>query len=194
MSSSSFASLICSKIQGAAGTDGGKFSSSTPAQCQSAIAAAITEYLLANVTVHITYSGMTTSSPSKKDSVTTDTMKITGSCAAMSTPGDYASWIADLQSKIAAGFTVLPPGTNAVTTTFLPFNPSSGSLSITQSNLKSAHEGNWDDPMQKTWEVVCQGIMDWINSSAGCNPAATAVPATRPGSAGTASLVKIVVV
>lgn len=193
MSSSSFASLVCSKIKSAAGSDGGKFNSGTPAKCQAAIAAAITEYLLANVTVHITYSGMTTSSPSKKDSVTTDTLKITGSCATMSTPGDYSGWLADLQSKIAAGFTVLPPGTNAVTTTFLPFNPASGSLTIAQSNLKSAHEGNWDNPMQKTWEVVCKGIMDWINSSAGCNPAAAAVPATRPGSAGTATLTKIVV-
>lgn len=193
MSAGAFASLICSKIKAAAGSDGTKFGNGTPQQCQSAIAEAVTEYLTANVTVYISYAGIKTASPHPADPVVADTMKITGACAVMSTPGSYNAWVADLQSKIAAGFDVLPPGTNAVTTIFKPFNPASGSLPIPQGGLKSAHEGSWKDPMQKTWEVVCQGIMDWINSSAGCNPSAVGVAATRPGSAGTASLVKIVI-
>lgn len=193
MSASAFASLICAKIKSAVGADGTQFSSSTPQQCQAAVAQAITEYLIANVTVYISYSGIMTATPNPPDPIVADTMKIVGNCAAMSTPGTYEGWIADLQSKIAAGFDVLSPGTMGVTTTFKPFSPIVGSLSIPQGGLKSVHDGSKDDPMQKTWEVVCQGIMDWINSGSGCNPAAAGLPAMRPVSTGVASLVKIMI-
>lgn len=193
MSASAFASLICSKIKAAAGGDGTKFDNGTPQKCQQAIASAITEYLIAHVTVYISYAGIMNATPHPADPVVADTLKITGSCAIMSTPGTFEGWVRDLQSKIAAGFSTQPPGTAQTTTIFKPFNPAGGSLNISQDGLKSTHEGSWKDPMQKTWEIVCQGLMNWINSSAGCNPAAKGVVATRPLSTGTANLVKIVI-
>ena len=191
MSADSFASLICSKIRSAVGGDGGKFSKGTPAQCQTAIASAVTEYLIAHVTVHATYNGMTTTTPPSPDIVPDEQFKIVGSCAPMSTPRNFEGWVNDLQSKIARGFMIQAPGVNLVTTAFQPFI--AGGLNISQGALKSAHEGSMKDPMQKTWKVVCQAVMNWINSAQSCNPAAKGVAATRPGSAGTASITKIVI-
>ena len=191
MSADSFASTICSKIRGAAGSDGGKFGNGTPQQCQAAIASAITEYLMAHVTVHAVYNGMTTTTPPSPDIVPDEQFKIVGSCAPMSVPGNFVGWVSDLQSKIAQGFMIQAPGQNLVTTTFQPFI--AGALTIDQGALKSAHEGDMKDPMQKTWKVVCQAVMNWINSARSCNPAAKGVAATRPGSAGTVSITKIVI-
>lgn len=193
MGASAFASLICSKIQAAVGSDGGAFNVGTPPLCQAAIAEGITEYLIANTVVNISYTGMTTTAPSSPDPVVADVLQITGACAPMGTPTGYDEWLMDLQQKIADGFTVLSPGEALVTTVFQPFNPAVGALQIPQDGLLSAYGDSRDDPMLKVWEVVCQGIMDWINSSDGCNPAAVEVAATRPASAGTASLVNIVI-
>lgn len=192
MSKSSFASLVCSKIKAAVGDDGSKFGSSSPQSAQQAIADAITEYLVANVKVNVTYTG--TLNNGKPDPVVEDVFTLTGVCSAVSTPGSYEAWLDSIQQSIATSFSGLTPGTAGVVADFKPFNPTSGSLQIVQSDLKSAHESNLKDPMQSVWEVVCGGIMDWINSSASINPAASGVAASRPGtSTGTISVVGIVV-
>lgn len=189
MSAKSFAQQICSAIKGAVGDEkaGGNYNDGTPAACQSAIANAITNYLIANVTVHAAYNGMTTSTPSAPDIVPDEHFKIAGACAPTSTPKTFDAWVKDLESKIVAGFLIVVPGINAVTTT--PFKPfMTGGLTISQANLKSAHEGNMKDPMEQVWTVVCQGILDWINNQSAKNASATGLPATRPGSVGTVTL------
>ena len=192
MSASSFASLICSKIRAAVGSDGSSYNSGTPSSCQAAIAAAVTEYFIAHVTVHAAYNGMTTSTPSVPDIVPDEQFKVIGTVAPLSTPGNFASWVVDLQSKIASGLMISGPGINGVVTAFQPFNPAT-TLTINQGSLKSAHEGSMKDPMQKTWQVVCQALMNWVNSAVSCNPAASAVAATRPGSVGTVTLMHITI-
>ena len=61
-----------------------------------------------------------------------------------------------------------------------------------QENLKSIHDVSDKDPQLKIWEVVCGGIMDWINSIALNSIAGPASRPTAP-SAGTASITKITI-
>lgn len=58
--------------------------------------------------------------------------------------------------------------------------------------LKAQHDVQDEDPQLKIWEIVCGGIMDWINGTA-INP--TPGPATHPpvASAGTAFITKILI-
>lgn len=189
MSAQSFAQQICSEIKGAVGgkDSGDNYNSSTPQLCQAAIAKAITNYLISHVTVHAAYNGMTTSIPPAPDIVPDEHFKIVGVCAPTSIPQNFDAWVKDLESKIVAGFVITPPGINAVTTT--PFKPfMTGGLTISQQALKSAHEGNMKDPMEKTWTKVCQNILDWINQQKAKNVSAAGLPASRPGSVGTVTL------
>lgn len=192
MSKESFASLICSKITSAVGNNGSAFSKGTPQIVQQAVASAITEYLTANVKVMVSYTG--TLKTGGSDPVVSDTFSITGNCSTMPPPSGFSEWVSSLQQSISTSFTVLSPGIEGVTAVFKPFNPSVGALTISQAALKSAHEGNAKNPMQEVWKVICGGIMDWINSGAGVNPAAKGVTASRSGtSEGTIVVTKIAI-
>lgn len=190
MSKTTFANLILTNLQGAIGHDGSQYTNATPALAQSAIATAITQYLIANTTITISYNGMLTNGGT--DVIASDTMKIAGTCTTLSAPSNFNSWVAALQSSIASSFVVTPPSTQGVITTFQPFNSVVGALQISQSDLKTAHNNNTKAPALSVWEVICGKILDWLNSSSGKNPAATAITATRTGvSSGTATLVSI---
>lgn len=191
MSKTEFANAILSKVRATIGSDGGKYTSASPTAAQSAIAEAITEYLIAHTTVKVSYSGVF--SGGVADVVPTSDMKISGTCAPTNKPSTFAEWVQQIQDRIAAAFTVVSPSTQAVTTSFKPFNPVTGSLSIPQSTLLSAHNGNTKSPALAVWEALCGCIMDWINSANGKNPSATGVAATRPSSSGTATLLSITI-
>lgn len=191
MGKEAFAKLVRDKVTGALGAYGGAYNSSTPAMAQSAIAEAITEYLTAHTTINVLYNGVMTSGGSK-DVVTKDTMTITGKCATTGVPSSFQAWVVKIQSVIASSFSVALPGKAGVLATFKPFNPTSNALSITQSSLKEAWDGNKDNPSQIVWEVICGKILDWLNSPAGKNPTATNIPASRAGaSTGTVSIISI---
>lgn len=190
MSKTIFANLILTNLQGAIGHDSSQYTNATSTLAQSAIATAITQYLIANTTITISYNGVLTNGGA--DVIASDTMKIAGTCATLSIPSDFNSWVAALQSSIASSFVVTPPSTQGVITTFQPFNSAVGALQISQSDLKTAHNNNIKAPALSVWEVICGKILDWLNSSSGKNPAATAITATRTGvSSGTATLVSI---
>lgn len=190
MSKESFASLVLTKLKASIGNDGSKYSNNTAILAQSAIADAITEYLVANTTVTISYDGVLTSGGA--DVIVSDTMKITGSCQLKSVPTQFDSWVIALQSAIASAFVVQPPSTQGVVTAFPPFSSVTGALQISQSKLKAAHETNTNNPVLSVWSEVCGAILDWLNSSSGLNPNAIAVTATRTGiSSGTATLLSI---
>lgn len=192
MSKESFAKQIIAKLQSAVGTDGSLYSESTPTSAQTAIAEAISEYLIANTIVTISYTGtLTNGSP---DPIVADTMQVIGSCASTGTPANFTAWVTALQSSIAASITVQSPGTNGIVTTFQPFSSVAGALTINQLALKSAFEANTQAPLQSVWEALCGGLLTWFNSDAAKNPSAVAIAATRTGaSSGTASLVSITV-
>lgn len=193
MSRETFANLITNKLKAAVGIDGSKYSSGTAAIAQSAIAEAITEYLVANTTIMISYNGVTASGSA--DVIASDTMKIIGACTLATAPTNFAAWVATIQSSIASAFTVQSPSTQGVITTFQPFSGVAGALQISQSNLKSTHESNSKSPMLPVWGAVCGSILNWLNSAAGLNTTVISVPATRSGvSSGTATLLSISVV
>lgn len=190
MSKESFASLVLTKLKASVGDDGSKYSNNTATLAQSAISAAITEYLVANTTITISYDGVLTSGGA--DVIASDTMKIAGSCQLTSAPAQFDSWVTMLQIAIASAFVVQPPSTHGVVTTFQPFSSIAGALQIPQSKLKSAHETNINAPALSVWSEICGAILDWLNSSAGINPNAVAITATRSGiSSGTATLLSI---
>lgn len=193
MGKATFASLVIAKLKSAVGTDGATYTADTPDKAQTAIAEAITEYLIANAVITISYSG-TLTTDTGTDPTITDTMKITGTCAKIGKPSDFIAWVNKIQSVIASSFSVVSPGASGVITTFKPFSPAINALQISQSDLYNAYKNNVSAPMQSVWEVICGKILDWLNSPNGKNPTATALPATRTGvSAGTASLVSITI-
>lgn len=190
MSKENFASLVLTKLKTAIGDSGSAYSSSTAVSAQSAIAEAITEYLVANTIVTISYNGALTSGG--EDIIAADTIKISGSCQLASAPTQFDTWITTLQSAIASAFVVQPPSTQGVVTSFQPFSSIVGALQIPQSKLKNAHEMNIGNPALSVWTEVCGGILDWLNSTAGLNSNAVAITATRTGiSSGTATLLSI---
>lgn len=193
MSKESFASLIVSKLKSAVGNDGSRYSANTAALAQSAIAEAITEYLVANTIITISYNGMATAGGA--DVIASDTMEIVGNCQLTSTPSQFSAWVMTLQTAIASAFVVQSPSTQGIITEFQPFSNMPGALQISQSALKTAHTSNPQNPTLSVWSELCGGILDWLNSEAGKNAAAIGVAASRSGiSAGSANLLSISVV
>lgn len=103
MSKENFANLVLTKLKAVVGDDGSKYSSNTATLAQSAIADAITEYLVANTTITISYTGVSASGSA--DVIASDTMKIVGSCTPIAT-ANFASWVIAVQSSIASAFVV----------------------------------------------------------------------------------------
>lgn len=193
MGKAAFASLVIAKLKSAIGTDGAQYTTDTPEKAQTAIAEAITEYLIANTTISISYSGVLTSGTGT-DPIVADTMKITGVCEKIGKPSDFVAWVNKIQSVIASSFSVVSPGASGIATTLKPFNPTANALQILQRDLDNAYQSNISAPAQAVWEVICGKILDWLNSEIGKNPIATTMPATRTGvSVGTASLVSITI-
>ena len=190
MSKSAFAQTIISKLKSAIGTDGSGYSSSTATVAMTAVANGITEYLIANTKVTISYVGVIPGTPPVKDPVTSDTFDIIGSCAPTGPSNSFDSWIKQIESNIIAGFSLAPAGNAGVAFPQKPFL-SPGIITV-QSMLKSNHDVSDDNPQQKIWEIICGGIMDWINNLA---MNATPGPATHtpPGSSGTAAITKITI-
>lgn len=190
MSKSAFAQTIIAKLKGSIGTDGLSYNNGSANSAMAAVAAGITEYLIANTTVSITYTGIMTIYPYPTDPVVTDTFKIIGSCAPPSPSNGFDSWIKQIESNIIAGFQLAPAGNAGVSFPTKPFM--NIGIATTQGNLKSTHDVEDEDPQQKVWEVVCGGIMDWINGTAKNTVPGGATRSTGP-STGTASIVKITI-
>lgn len=190
MSKSAFAQTIISKLKAAIGVDGGSYSTSTATSAMTAVANGITEYLIANTTVTIAYAGIIPGTPPTPDPLVIDSFKITGTCAPTGPSNSFDVWIKQVEANIIAGFSLAPKGTAGVAFAQKPFlNPG---IATVQSMLKANHDVSDENPQQKIWEMICGGIMDWINSSA-MNPAPGAATHQPPGSSGTANITKILI-
>lgn len=190
MSKSAFAQTIIAKLKGSIGTSGKDYTSGSASAAMSAVAAGITEYLIAHTTVTIVYSGIVASAYPYPDPVVTDTFKIVGNCAPPSPSNGFDSWIKQIENNIIAGFQLAPTGNAGVVFPQKPFlNPK---ITTVQGNLKSTHDVGDTDPQQKVWEVVCGGIIDWINGIAKNTMPGGASRPSAPSS-GTASITKITI-
>ena len=188
MSKSSFAKLIIDKLAAAIGTDGGSFDSGSATKAMSAVASAITEYLISNTTVDIVYTGIIASTPPQPDPVVKDSFKIVGSCKQTVASDSFDIWIKQIESNIINGFQLAPKGTSGVIFAQKPFlNPG---ISVSQSDLKSIYDISDESPQQKVWEVICDSIIKWIGGVA-LNPAPGSASRPNGPSSGTANIVKI---
>lgn len=188
MSKQAFARTIINKLSGAIGTDGGSFGGDTASVAMNAVAQGITEYLVQNTSVMVKYTGVISGTPPTPDPVQSDTFKIAGSCAPLSPSDSFDAWLIQLQNSIISGFQLAPSGSAGVVFPQKPFL--SPGIVITQANLQSAHDADDDNPQQKIWEIVCDGIMQWINTSA-MNPVPSTATHPVVGSTGVANIVKI---
>lgn len=190
MSKTAFAQTIISKLKAAIGTDGGSYTSGSALSAMAAVAQGITEYLIANTTVTIAYAGIVSATVPCPDPIIVDTFKIIGTCAPPSPANSFDSWIKQIETNIIIGFQLAPSGNAGVVFTQKPFL--NIGIKTMQENLKSVHDVSDKDPQLKVWEVVCGGIMDWINSVALNSIAGPASRPTAP-SVGTASITKITI-
>lgn len=164
MSKIDFAKLIISQLESAIGKDGSGFAESSSTTAMSAIADAITSYLINNVTVTISYSGILPPPASTPDPVVTDIFKITGECTPVSVSDSFTSWLAQIEANIISGFTLQPKGENGIIFSQQPFiNPG---IALTQMDIMSAHLGNENNPQQVVWELICEKIITWLETIA----------------------------
>ena len=193
MGKSAFASAIITKMRSAIGTNGRNFNSGTPAVAMAAFAEAITEYLIANTVVAITYDGIITETGSP-DPVVSDTFNIIGSCAPPISTGGFDTWCQQLQANIIAGFALAPIGDNGIVFETRPFL--NITLDLSQQHLQplltNAHDASDTNPQQKVWEIICQAIIEWIGGTA---KNTVPGPATNPSasSAGQAKITSITI-
>ena len=188
MSKSAFANKIISKLKSAIGTDGLSYDGGTASLAMQAVADGITEYLIENTNVDIAYKGIIPGTPPTPDPTVKDTFRIVGKCAPPSPSDDFGSWLNQVESNIIAGFLLAASGSAGVVFVQKPFAITG--IKTVQSDLKSAHSVGDESPQQKIWEIVCGGIMDWINKSA-MNVAEGGATHPTAGSSGTANIVKI---
>jgi hypothetical protein len=190
MSKTAFAQTIISKLKAAIGTDGGSYTSGSALSAMDAVAQGITEYLIANTTVTIAYAGIVTATVPYPDPIIVDSFEIIGTCSPPSPANSFDSWIKQIETNIIAGFQLAPSGNAGVVFAQKPFL--NVGIKTIQENLKSIHDVADKNPQLKVWEVVCGGIMDWINSVALNSIAGLASRPIAP-SAGTASITKITI-
>lgn len=197
MSASSFATIIINKIDSAIGKAGDKYNSDTPKQALKAMAEGITEYILDNTKVIITYAGTIPGPPPVPDPLVSDTAKVKGKMDPPS-PSTYSggsdtatpfnTWVKEIESKIMAGFEV-DKGTGGIE----PISPTKSfqisGLKISQADLGKAHEDNLDKPQQAVWEEITKQIIAWINTITITYPAKNG----NTNSTGTASVAKMTI-
>lgn len=190
MSASVFAQTILNKLTSAIGTKGSAYTENSATLAMVAIAEGITEYLIANTTITIAYVGIMIPYPNPSDPVTTDTFKITGSCAPTGPSNSFDSWISKIEANIIAGFSLASMGVSGVAFPQKPF--ANTGILTTQIDLYNLHNVEDQSPHNKIWEKICQGIMDWINTTAINISPGPAKRASGP-SEGTATITKITI-
>lgn len=191
MSKTVFAELIIAKMKDALGTCGADYTYDTPAIAMKAIADAITEYLLANTTVTISYAGIKTIPAYEPDPIVTDTYDIAGQCAPPPVCRNFDTWIRHIESNILAGFKLGPIGKIGVLFSAIPFTIPG--MKITQADIFALCSNPGMDIQLRVWEAICDDILNWLNNIA---MNTTPGPATRAAwpSSGTSAITKIVVV
>lgn len=182
MSASSFADKIIGGLDGAISKNRDSYTESTPVSANQSISTSITDYLISNTKIIVSYAGVT---PAGVPVATVDECPITGSCPPP-TGTDFNTWIKSIESGIVSGF-FISIGSAGVT----PISPPPAfipGLVLTQDTIKEVHEGNYDDPQKPVWETISSSILGWLNSIV-----SSPYPATFAGSTGTSTVTKIVV-
>lgn len=194
MSKTEFANKIIEKLDDAIGQDGTVFSSATPALAMQAISDGITEYIIANTKVVISYQGIIPGTPPVTDPLVADTFKVAGMCTPPGASNDFNSWIKQIETNIIAGFTLAASGKAGIAFVApqIPFTNIVGGILTTQGLLKSAYAKKPSNPQLSCWEIICDGIINWINTTA-MNTTPGAAAHKEVSSAGTGTITKITI-
>lgn len=181
MPASDFANKIINELKNSIGSNGENFDSSTPTKANTAIAKGISDYIINNTEILISYSGVT----SVGAPITTlDTCSVTGACSLISGTS-FDTWVKSIETNIVSGFFISNGSAGVIPVTPPPaFIPG---LTLLQQSIKSAHEDNLSDPQKPVWEVICNSIITWINSII-----SLPYSATFSGSTGVATITKII--
>lgn len=193
MGKTEFARVIISKLSDAIGTDGTIFTTDTAASAMQAVAEGITDYIIANTTVIISYQGTIPGPPSITDPLVVDTFSLTGTCAATGPSNGFDSWIKQIEANIISGFFLEKTGENGVA--FIApqaaFVKSEPGILIKGETLKAKHDPADKNPQLKIWEAICDGIIQWINSSA-ANMTLASAGNTKTSSVGTGAITEVI--
>lgn len=176
MGKTAFARCIIDALASSIGRDGTVYDSSSPGIANQAIAQAVTDYLIANTEVVSSYSGMI---GSVADSVVEDKHRLKESCAPVGTKDNLGDWLNELCDHIKNGFMV-DTGEKGVVFDCKPIHSGTASLP----DLSPIPHSDSDDPQLECWELICESLINWINSQ----PPTSPVSGSRPsaGSSGTA--------
>lgn len=193
MPASLMADKIISSLSSSLGKDGSKFNASKKSDGEKAIAKAITDYIISNTKITVSYAGTLPSGT--PDPIVADVCEVEGKMAplVMGEKSTFSDWIKKLKEEITKGFTI-KQGKAGVKTLSPTKAFEKGSIGTKQDDLKNAHLDNKDNPQKAVWTKICEGILKWLNSS---GPMRSPIPAqnTRSQSKGTPgmSVIKVIV-
>lgn len=190
LSEQAFAKTIIRHLKDDIGTDGMEYDNGVETTAMKAVADGITEYLLANTMVTISYIGTIPGTPPTPDPVTVDTFKITGQCAPTGTCSDFNAWLKQIEANIISGFMLAPTGNIGVAFPAKPWL--APGITTVRDTLKDIHTSNEDDPQIKVWTEICKDIIAWATGS-GVNAVPGAATNSASGSVGTANITSITI-
>ena len=169
------AELVIQKLLSVIGRDGRKFTGSTPVQANLAISQACQEYILGKVKVVVSYIGSTP--VGTPDIVPQASLPVTGVVSPISGTS-FEAWWGSLGLSIQSGIfigpgLVIPTGSiNAfIGSPQVPFPLGPGT-------------------QEEVWGKIADSLDTWFTSP---SQLGRAFPASRPGSVGTATIIKITV-
>lgn len=156
MSKSSFASLIISHLNSQVGSIGSSYNSSTPSISSLAVSSAVTEYLVGNVKISISYTG--TDSSGKPD-VVSDSVGVIGNVAPP-IGTTLKDWLGSLESNIVSGLMISSsPGLVVPISPTPAFRPG-----LIVPDLYSMIGDSNKSAQKIAWEGICSSILVWLNS------------------------------
>lgn len=180
MSKSSFAGLIISHLNSQVGNVGSSYNSSTPNISNIAISSAVTEYLVGNVKISISYTG---TDPSGKPDIVSDSVGVIGNVAPPFGT-TLRDWLGSLESNIVSGLMISSsPGSVVPVSPTPAFRPG-----LIVPNLYSMIGDGNKSAQIIAWEGICSSILVWLNSII-----PPTYPATHLSSTGVAVCGKVVV-
>ena len=171
--------LIIQRLLDAIGRDGMKFSDTTPNIANQAISQACQEYILGNVKVKVSYVGY---SPSGYPDIVPDiTLNVTGLVAPVNFRSNtsFYTWFSELWRNIVSGIYIAPSVQLTPTGTIPAFIPSP----TIEIPLMSRTQ-------KEAWDKIANSLDTWMTSPI---QGGRTFPATRPGSVGTATIIKFMI-
>ena len=159
-----FGITLANKINSQFG-DGTAYNSGTPTLINTMLGTEITNYILTNTLVAVTYTGTIPGTPPMPEVGADPGVKVIGTCAPP-VGITFDSWLSSLEMNIKTGF-MISAGPVVKPITPIPiFNslPAPLMTFVTQEDIKNAAGDNKEGAYIKVWSRLCDGIVNWITT------------------------------